>query len=112
MIDKYSFGSIVVDGVSYHSDIKIIDGKVISNWWRREGHSICKEDVEDVIRAKPEVFIMGTGCYGILKIPGEFQKLMESLNIELVAEKTDKACTIYNELSKNKRVSFGAHLTC
>ena len=112
MIDNYSFGVIVIDGKRYDADIKIIDGKVVPDWWRKDGHSICREDVGDIISAKPEVLIIGTGSYGVLKIPQQFRELMDSLNIELLAEKTDTACKIYNKLSGEKRVCFGAHLTC
>ena len=112
MIQSYSFGEIVIDGKRYKSDVKIIDGKVIPDWWRKEGHSIFKQDVEDIIAAKPDILIIGTGSYGVMKIPEQFRELMNSLNIELMAAKTDEACKLFNKLSAEKRVCFGAHLTC
>ena len=45
MIEQYSFGNIVINGVSYINDIKIIQGKVISEWWRKRGHFV---DVDEV----------------------------------------------------------------
>ena len=44
MIENYRFGQIVVNGLSCKTDLKIIDDKVIGDWWRKDGHSICKED--------------------------------------------------------------------
>lgn len=112
MIEKYSFGIIVIDGKSYNADIKIIDDRVIPDWWRNEGHSICKEDIEDIIALKPDVFILGTGSYGVLRVSEKFRELMKSLNIKLIFDTTDKACALYNKLSKEKKCCFGAHLTC
>jgi hypothetical protein len=40
MIEKYSFGKIVVNGVTYTSDIKIVQGRVVSDWWRKKGYSV------------------------------------------------------------------------
>ena len=112
MIDSYSFGSIVVNGQRYSTDLKIISGEVVPDWWRKDGHSICEADVADVIAAKPDVFILGTGAYGILKVPKAFKNLMESQGIELIAQPTDKAVKAYNELCTSKNVAAGFHLTC
>ena len=111
MIDHYSFGKITVDGMTYTSDIKIIDNMVIQNWWRKDGHSICRDDVEDIIDAKPDIFILGTGNFGILKVPADFKEYLKECNIELIVEKTEKACETFN-LVKDRKVAFGAHLTC
>jgi len=112
MIEDYNFGKIVIDGITYAQDIKIINRKVIPNWWRKNGHSICKEDIVDIIAVKPEIFILGTGSFGALKVPPYFVELMKSIGIEFIADKTSKACSIYNNIPKAKRVCFGAHLTC
>ena len=45
MIEKYSFGEIVVNGVTYTNDIKIVQRRVVSDWWRKKGYSVCIEDV-------------------------------------------------------------------
>ncbi len=112
MIESYSFGSIVIDGKQYTSDVKIIDGQVMRNWWRKDGHSICEADVADILAAKPDVLILGTGTYGILKVPKAFKNLMESHDIDLIAQPTDKAVKTYNELCQTKNVAAGFHLTC
>jgi len=112
MIESYSFGSIVIAGQRYSTDLKIIYGRVVPDWWRREGHSICKEDISDVMAARTEVFILGTGAYGAMKVPKAFKNLMDSHGIDLIAVPTDKAVKAYNELSTQKNVAAGLHLTC
>jgi hypothetical protein len=37
MITEFSFGKIVVKGETYCDDIKIVNGQVISGWWRYLG---------------------------------------------------------------------------
>ena len=112
MIESYSFGSIVIDGEQYTSDLKIIAGRVIPNWWRKDGHSLLEADAADILAAKPAVLIIGTGAYGVLKVPNPFKNLLESHGIELIAAPTEQAVERYNELSEIKNVAAGFHLTC
>ena len=112
MIESYSFGSIVIGGVRYSTDLKIINSQVAPDWWRREGHSICREDIADILAAKPDVFILGTGAYGVMKVPAAFKRQLEAAGIELIAEPTGKAVERYNELFPEKNVAAGFHLTC
>lgn len=112
MINSYKFGSIVIDGKEYTADVKIIGGNVIANWWRKEGHSICKEDILDVLDAQPEVFVLGTGAYGLVVVPRDFKAMLKAQRIELVAKPTAKAVEAYNSLARTRNVAAGFHLTC
>jgi len=51
MIEKYSSGKIVVNGVIYTNDIKIIQGLVVSDWWKKKGHSVDIEDIQDILES-------------------------------------------------------------
>lgn len=112
MINSYDFGRIVVDGKAYTNDVIIFPDKVKDNWWRKEGHALHIEDIETVVEDNPEVLIVGTGKYGILKVLPETKKYIESKGIELIVEPTDKACEMYNEVSKDKKAVAALHLTC
>ena len=112
MIDFYDFGRIVVDGKAYTSDVIIFPNRAKDNWWRKEGHALHIEDIELVVAEKPEVLIVGTGKYGILEVLPETKEHIKSKGIELIIEPTDKACEIYNEISKNKKAVAALHLTC
>jgi len=112
MIDSYDFGRIVVDGKAYTSDVIIFPDKVKDNWWRKEGHALHIEDIELVVAEKQEVLIVGTGNYGLLKVLPETKEYIESKGIELIVEPTEKACEIYNEVSKDKKAVAALHLTC
>ncbi|MEQ8191121.1 MAG: MTH938/NDUFAF3 family protein [Candidatus Eremiobacterota bacterium] len=56
--------------------------------------------------------VVGTGKYGIMQIPEETSDRIISCGIELIAEPTDKACSVFNELRKTKKVIACLHLTC
>jgi hypothetical protein len=64
MIDNYSFGKISIDGKTYSSDVIIFPERVHDSWWRKEGHSLCLEDIQDVFDYLPEVLIIGRGSPG------------------------------------------------
>lgn len=112
MIDSYSFGRIVVDGRRYTSDVIIFPDRVRDNWWRKEGHSIHVDDIGEILQEKPEVLVVGTGSSGLVRIPEETRRCIESEGIELVVEPTERACETFNRLSKSRRVVAALHLTC
>jgi len=112
MINSYSFGRIVIDGKQYDADVIIFPDRVEDDWWRREGHQLTTEDLKQVLKEKPEVLVVGTGYAGLMKVLPETREYLKSEGIQLIAEKTRKACEIYNQLSKYKRVIAALHLTC
>jgi len=112
MIDSYAFGKIVVNGRTYTSDIIIFSNRIKGNWWRREGHRLHLEDIEEVVNEKPEVIIVGRGYSGLMEIPRETADHLKAKGIELIAENTGKATELYNKLSKSRKVVAALHLTC
>ena len=122
-IDSYSFGNIVIDGKSYSSDVIILKDRVISNWWRREGHKLCLNDLKDILTTPfsppseggergGEVLVVGTGASGMMKVLKEVRDYFKSKGIVLIEERTEKACRIYNKLSNSRNISSALHLTC
>jgi len=112
MIESYDFGQIVIDGRKFSSDVIIFQDRVDGNWWRKEGHVLDVDDVKSIIDAKPEVLVVGTGHSGLMRINAKTEERLRACGIELMAAKTEKACRIYNELSKSRRVIAALHLTC
>jgi hypothetical protein len=112
MIDSYSFGKIVVDGQIYTSDIILYPNKIDDKWWRKSGHLLQKEDLKDIIQSNPEILIVGTGAYGLMKVPIETKNFIESKRITLIAEKTGEAYKTYNKIKNQKKIIAAFHLTC
>lgn len=111
-IESYSFGSIVVDGQRYSSDVLICGDEVKADWWRERGHRLQMKDLDWVIKRQPEVLVVGKGARGVMSVPQNIKEELESRGIKVIVERTAKACQIYNELHKSKKVAAALHLTC
>ena len=111
MIESYSFGSIRINGKTYRNDILIFEDE-IKEWWRERGHEVQRKDLEWILSKNPEVLIIGTGAYGMLKVPEEVREDLSSMGIETKIEKTKRACEVYNELKDKRKTGACLHLTC
>ncbi len=113
MIEQYSFGNIVVNSVKYINDIKIVQGKVISEWWRKRGHSVDVDDIQDILQSGPDIVVFGKGLPGLMKATRALREFLKEHNIELIEEKTTKAVETFNRLLKEgQNIAAGFHLTC
>ncbi|MDH4221498.1 MAG: Mth938-like domain-containing protein [Candidatus Bathyarchaeota archaeon] len=112
MIDSYDFGRIVINGKRYNTDLIVFSDKVTDGWWRKEGHRLHVEDLKDVLEVKPEVLVVGTGYSGLMRVPPETRRYVESEGIEFIAQKTTEACETFNHLVKSRKVVAALHLTC
>lgn len=129
-IDSYSFGKIVIDGTIYTSDVIILGDRVIPNWWRKEGHALCLNDLISFIPSpqggegwgeggfplnkggQGGCLIIGTGASGMMKVLEEVSDYFNSKGVKVIEERTDEACKTYNSLCNSHDVSAALHLTC
>jgi hypothetical protein len=111
-IEAYRFGRIVVNGETYTNDLIILPDRILSGWWRKEGHSLYPEDLDEVFRASPEVLIVGRGANGRMQVPADTEQAIRDRGIELIAEQTDRACETYNDMQGRRQVAAALHLTC
>ncbi len=112
-IERYSFGTLVIDGETYTDDLIILpDGKILKPWWRQRGHQLTIDDLSDLIDSSPEVIVAGTGVSGNMKPENNLVKDLSRLAIELIAEPNDKAIEVFNGMGPEKRVGACFHLTC
>ena len=110
MIEKYEFGKIKIDGKEYNEDVRIFPDKV-KDWWRKEGHNLCMDDLSEVIEAKPEKIIIGRGHDGMMNVDDSIIDELKNKGFEVYAGKTGEAVEEYNKLNKEKTVAC-LHLTC
>ncbi len=111
-IEKYKFGKITINGISYQKDIIIFPDYIQDQWWREEGHFLKISDLESVIHYKPYVLFIGTGMYGLMRVDDfVINKLKENGLKKVIVEKTKKACEEYNKEQTSKKVA-ALHLTC
>jgi hypothetical protein len=113
MIEDYQFGSIKIDGKGYSQDVKIIDGEVVPNWWRDRGHELKPSDIDDILAARPDILVVGTGNTGNMRVDQSVRSAASEYGIELVEQNTGRAVETFNDLhSQGKRVAGAFHLTC
>ena len=61
IIEDYRAGRMRIDGEEYGHDLKIINGRVKRDWWRKQDHKLDLGDLSDILSAGPEILVVGTG---------------------------------------------------
>ncbi len=114
VIEEYHFGRIKINGVIYRSDIKITSaGVILHEWWRKKGHIVEIEDIEDILEDIPDVLVIGKGKPGLMKTSQQLKRYLEKQHITLVEEASSKAVKVVNKLFADKvKFAAGFHLTC
>jgi hypothetical protein len=113
MVDRYTFGKIVIDGQTYTHDLIVSRDQVWRGWWREQGHRLSVADLEDVLGATPEVLVVGTGMVGRMHVPDETRQAIEKKGIDLRVLPTSQAWKLYNDLEAGgRKVVAALHLTC
>ena len=113
MIESYKFGQIIINGKKYNSDLIIFKDNIYDSWWRKEGHNLCIDDIKEIINKKPDILIVGTGYFGLMKVPKELIENIKSSGIkQVIVKKTGDACNEYNKLYKKNNLIAAFHLTC
>ncbi len=107
------FGKLVYMGKSYSSDIIIYPDHVDDLWWRDQGHLLTAKDLEEAINARPDLLIVGTGQFGMMKVDRTLTERLKGSGIELMIARTREACELFNASVEEKKKVIGAfHLTC
>lgn len=110
-IEEYRFRHLVVDGEEQTRDVIVLSERVLTNWWRAEGHRLVLADLEDVLEELPERLVVGTGAYGQLRPDPEAIDQLRQRGVEVEALPTDEAVRRYGELDP-RRAAAALHLTC
>ena len=113
MIESYSFGSITISGKQYRSDLKIINGQVYPDWLRKSGHSVDIAEVADILKAKPDYLIIGSGSFGRMKLNRQLKQHLTDCGVQVIVEPSGTAIGTFNRMyEKGKNVCAVFHLTC
>lgn len=110
-IEDYRFGHVVVDGEEQTRDVIVLPDRVLTGWWRADGHRLVLPDLDDVIEELPERLVVGTGAYGQLRPDPEALSELRQRGVEVEALRTDAAVRRYGELDP-RRTAAALHLTC
>ena len=112
-IQDFSFGKMVISGKTYTKDLKIGGDTIIFPWWRKEGHRVVLEDVEDLLKHDIEILILGQGEPGMMKSDISLKNYLKNKKITLIEKPTKDAISEFNTLiRKGRKIAAGFHLTC
>lgn len=113
VIDFFEFGSMVIDGRRYISDLIIYpDGRIRDGWRRGRGHVLARTDVQTLVEAGSETIIAGTGIHGRMKPEPGLEKMLGKMRIQFKAGPNDQAVLWYNDRSATSKVGACFHLSC
>jgi hypothetical protein len=113
-IEDYRPGHVVVDGVEHTRDVIVMPDRVVSDWWRRNGHSLALEDLEEVLDQLPARLIVGCGYDGRLEPDPNVVRALADRGVTVEALPTPQAVTRYGEVATSNPAAVAAalHLTC
>jgi hypothetical protein len=110
-LEDYGFGRVTVDGHRHTRDVIVLPDRVVSDWWRREGHSLAIEDLDAVLDELPERLVLGVGAQGRLHPDPAVIAELEHRGVAVECLPTDAAVRRYGELDE-RRTAAALHLTC
>jgi hypothetical protein len=110
-IEGYEFGRVLVDGEEHRRDLIVLPNRVVRGWWRRDGHALVLEDLEDVLTELPERLVIGTGADGRLKPDPAALETLRKRGVEVDAIPTGEAVRLFAQLDPT-RTAAALHLTC
>lgn len=113
-IDSFSFGKITIGGTTYTSDVIVYPDRVHSPWHREEEHRPQISEFADIVRAEPDILIIGTGYAGVMSVPDQIRNYLISKGIDIRVDKTAKVVELYNSLllAGKEKVIAALHITC
>ena len=116
-VNSFDFGSIVIDGKEYSYDVVVLpDGGVKEREASKAmfgGHSITKNEIEELAKTKPETVIVGTGTSGMAAVSQDAQAYVREAKLNLVILPSSEAIQKLNQLvDEGKRVTALIHITC
>src|SRR6266550_8738130 len=97
-IEGYRFGHLVVDGEEQTRDVIVLPARVLTNWWRVNGHRLVLADLGDVIEELPERLVVGTGAFGQMRPDPEALEQLRQRGVEVESLPTNEAVRRYCEL--------------
>ncbi len=110
-ISGYRFGHVEVDGEAHGRDVIVLPGRVLGGWWRKDGHALVLEDLEDVLDELPERLVVGTGAAAQMRPDPRALQALRRRGIEVEVLPTPDAVRRFAECDP-ARTAAALHLTC
>jgi hypothetical protein len=110
-LEDYRFGRVTVDGREHTRDLIVLPDRVVPDWWRREGHALAIEDLDEVLDELPGRLVLGVGAHGRLRPDAAVIAELGRRGVEVECLPTEAAVRRYGELDE-RNTAAALHLTC
>jgi hypothetical protein len=110
-IRDYRFGHVLIDGRPETRDVIVLPARVVRNWWRRDGHALVLEDLDEVLEELPERLLVGMGAESQMRPDPALLARLRERGVDVECLPTDLAVTRFGELDPT-RTAAALHLTC
>jgi hypothetical protein len=110
-LEEYRFGRVLVDGRQETRDLIVLPGRVVREWWRREGHVLVLDDFREIMDELPERLIVGTGATEQMRPDRHAMDALRARGTEVEVLPTPEAVLRYGR-SDPARTAAALHLTC
>ena len=110
-IGGYGFGRVTIDEREETRDVIVLPERVVRGWWRKGGHRLVLEDLDEVLDELPERLLVGTGAHRQMRPdPGALEAL-RARGVDVEVLPTAEAVRRYAQLDPRKTAA-ALHLTC
>jgi hypothetical protein len=110
-VGDYRFGHVMVDGESHSRDVIVLPGRVVANWWRRDGHALVLDDLADVLDELPERLVVGCGAASRMRPDPRALEELGKRGISVETYPTDDAVRRFAACDP-ATTAAALHLTC
>jgi len=80
MIEEYTYGCFKADGREFLGDLKIKNNKA-HYWQDLKDWKLTVKHINDLLMENPDVFVIGTGAGGLLRVDESIQEHLRSWKI-------------------------------
>ena len=116
-IEKFKFGSIIIDGKIYTSDVIIRPNgeikkrkKKLSKAIYGTSHTISLDEAKHVFKKSAKTLVIGGGQFGRVKLSAEAADYFAQKGCEVTLLSTPKAIQVWNDTQEEAIGLF--HITC
>ena len=116
-IEGTTFGSITIDGKTYHHDVVVrLSGKVVkrkkrlSKKYYGTSHILSKDEAKFVFEKGCEQLVLGSGQMGNVHLSPEAEAYFAKKGCKVLLETTSEAIGVFNR-SRAKKIGL-FHVTC
>jgi hypothetical protein len=110
-IGGYGFGCVTIDGREETREVIVLPERVVRGWWRKDGHGLVFQDLDEVLDELPERLLVGTGAYRRRQPDPSTLEALRARGVEVEVLTTADAVRRYAELDARKTAA-ALHLTC